>query len=122
MTHEFDLVRATFAASWPGRLWASLRLIGESAWRTSGFRTAVKSAVANAPRTASALTRTIAIAIAVAAAMQPPLISMMPLVVRPTVPLYVFTAIAALAAAAAWRADDIADAWPESRVARWLWR
>jgi len=119
MTHEFDLVRASFAASWPGRVWTGLTLIPESAWRTSWFRMAMQSAAGGLSQTpASALIRTGAIAIVVAAAMQPLLMRMMPLTVKPTVPSYAFVAIVVLAAVAAWQAEVIVKAWPNSLLAR----
>jgi len=122
MSHEFDLVRASFAASWPGRLLAIVKPIAESAWRTSWFRIAIKGVAADALRTVQTSIRTVATVIVVAAALQPVLMWMMPLVIRPRMPFYVFVTIAALAAVAACRPDGIAAAWPESWFARRLRR
>lgn len=121
MTRDFDLVRASFAASRPARACASIRRITVAAWRTSSFRAAIHGTAGHWPRLpAPALIRTVAITLAVAAAMQPLLMWMMPLAVRPALPWQFFAAIAVLLALAAWRPDVIANAWPTSRVGRWL--
>lgn len=121
MTHEFDRVRASFAASGPGRVFAGVRHVIESGWRTSlagsGLRRVVtRWRLTPAPERA----RTIAIAVGVAAALQPLLMWMMSRTVRPATPQYLFVTIVLLAGAAAWRPDLVAASWRESRLARWL--
>jgi hypothetical protein len=117
MTREFDGVRTAFAASGPGRLLAAITRGTESAWQSSRVRSAIAK-----PHAMPVRIRFGSIAVAVSAAMQPILISMMPRTIRPAMPAYVFVAVALLAAAVAWRADSIATAWPSSTIARWLRR
>jgi hypothetical protein len=123
MTVEFDHVRASFAASGPGRLIANVTRSLEAAWRTSQVRAVLGRIVATEPHQgAPQWIRPVAIAIVVAAAMQPLLIAVMPLTVRPVMPAYVFATIALLAAIAAWRHDLVQTAWRGSSLARWLRR
>jgi hypothetical protein len=122
MTHEFDHVRASFAASWPGRVAAFVAVAMASAWRTSRPGRVGNSVAQLPPLPASTLIRCVAIAVAVAAGLQPLLMWMMPVTVKPATPPAAFVAIALLAAAAASRAEAIAAAWPGSRLARWLRR
>ncbi|HJU41492.1 MAG TPA: hypothetical protein VJ691_01715 [Vicinamibacterales bacterium] len=123
MTGEFDYTRAAFRSSRPARAWAAVQQTGTMAWRRSPLRAAVQrfgGGLAKTPR--PILIRAAAVAVAVAAGLQPILMWMMPPTVRPAIPPYVFIAIALLAAVAAWRCDDVATAWPSSRAARWLRR
>jgi hypothetical protein len=66
--------------------------------------------------------RNIAIAIAIAAAIQPALVSAMPATVVPAVPWPVFAVVALFAAFAAWQAEAVVTAWPRSAIARWFGR
>ena len=68
------------------------------------------------------LTRTIAVAILIAAALQPLLIGVMPATVAPAMPWPVFAPFPVFAAAAAWQADAIVSAWPDSTLGRWFRR
>jgi hypothetical protein len=121
MTQEFDHVRASFAVSMPGRMLSGVRRIIESAWHTSSFGSAMRRTGGRRPGMID-LIRTIAIAIAIAALLQPLLMAMMSRTLRPSMPLFVFVAIALIAAAAAWRPGAVALAWPQSRLTRWLRR
>jgi hypothetical protein len=123
MTREFDRVRASFASSWAGRALAGLERVATSAWRTSRFgaaMTGIAPELANRP--APILIRIAAIALAVAAALQPLLAWLLPATIKPALPPYVFVVIVLLAAAAAWRPGEIANAWPASRLVRALRR
>ena len=121
MTDEFAHVRASFAASRPGRLVAGMRHIIESGWRTSVAGSGLRRAVTRWRLTPLPVrARHIAIAVGVAAALQPLLMRMMSQTIRPATPQYVFVAIVLLAGAAAWRPDLVAASWHESRLARWL--
>ena len=121
MTHEFDRVRASFAASGPGRVIAGLTRGLEAAWRTSRVRAGLQKLAAGSPHQwAPTLIRQIAIAIVIAAALQPILIAVMSPTVRPAMPLFVFATIGMLAAVAAWRPDAVAAAWRDSRLTRRL--
>ena len=121
MTHEFDHVRAVFASSGVARALAIARERAKSGWRSSAFRGASRKVTAGMTRSSrSVLIRTAAVAIAVAGAIQPLLMWLMPPTVRPAMPPYVFVVIALVAIAAAWRPGDVAAAWPSSHVARWL--
>jgi hypothetical protein len=119
MTHEFDRVRASFAASGPGRVVTGLTRGLEAAWRTSRVRAGLLSIATGTPHQwTPMLIRQIAIAIVIAAALQPLLITVMSPTVRPAMPLYVFASIGLLAAVAAWRPDAVAAAWRDSRFTR----
>jgi hypothetical protein len=120
MTPEFDHVHAAFTTSTPGRVVASVSGAMASAWRTSRVGRVRNSIVTLQP--AATLIRYVAIAVAVAAGLQPLLMWMMPITVKPGTPWAVFVAIALLAAAAASRPEAIAAAWPGSRLTRWLRR
>lgn len=119
MTGDFDLVRASFASSRLARAWGWLLRVTAPAWRASSLRTAIQDAAGRLPgMTAPHLIRVIAVAIAVAAVLQPLLMRIMPLAVRPAVPAYAFVAIALIATVAAWRPEAIAAAWPASWIGR----
>jgi hypothetical protein len=121
MTPEFDRVREAFASSLPGRVLAGTQQALASGWRSSRFASAMRAAVRTVPPPIDRV-RAIAIAIAIAAALQPPLIVMMPRTARPWMPWIVFVVIALIAAAAAWRPSVIAASWPQSWLARRLRR
>ena len=123
MTREFVDPRAPFASSRLGQVLANLGRRAIAAWRTSSCRAAAQR-FANAwnRQPAPMRIRGMAIAVAVAAALQPFLIWLMPAAARPALPLFAYVMVAALAAAVALRSDLIAGAWPSSRLARWLAR
>ena len=121
MTQEFDRVRESFASSLAGRILSSVTQIIASAWHSSAFASAMRRITGEASG-ATVFIRAIAIAIAVAALLQPVLMQMTSRTVRPAMPLFVFVTIALAAAAAAWRPEVIAASWPQSRLARWLRR
>lgn len=120
MTQEFDHVRVAFAESVAGRWWSGTNRAFASAWRSSSFASAMRQLVLEFP-TGARRVRTIAIAVAIAAGLQPLLMVMMGRTVRPSLPLGVFVVIAVAAAAAGLRPASIATAWPQSRLAR-AWR
>jgi hypothetical protein len=123
MTKEFDLVRASFAVSTAARVLTAVRHVIESGWRTSFTARLLRSVVTGWRATpAPARARHLAIAVGVAAALQPLLIRMMSRTVRPATPDYLFITIALLAGVAAWRPDLVARSWHDSRLARWLRR
>jgi len=87
MNREFDRVDAVLASSMPGRALNFLDDAIRAAWRSSSTGTAARSAggalkVMPAPQ----LIRMIAVAVLIAAAMQPILISVMPATVAPALP------------------------------------
>jgi len=123
MTYEFDAVRASFASSQPGRLLAALTHAVKSASRTSAAGAAARSmsmTMKGIP-TASVI-RTSAVAITIAAAVQPMLIAVMPPTVAPAIPQALFVIIAAFAGLVAWQAEAIESAWSTSTLARWTRR
>jgi hypothetical protein len=121
VTQEFDHVRAAFASSVPGRLLSGTQHIIASSWASSSFGSAVRRAALAMPP-ATGLVRMTAIAIAIAAALQPVLIVMMPRTARSWMPWIVFGVTALLALTAASRPDAIVMSWTQSRLARWLRR
>lgn len=123
MTHEFDHVRASFASSRPARALSIAREVTASGWRSSAFHSTLRRVAGGFTRLSTVdRIRTAAVAIAVAAAVQPLLMWMMAPTVRPAMPVFVFVAIALVAIAAAVRPGDVATALPASRLARWLRR
>ena len=120
MTHEFDHVHAAFNASTPGRIVAGVIGAVASAWRTSRLGRMRNAAAGLQLAPAPMVIRYAAIAVAIAAGLQPRLMWMMPVTVKPGIPAAVFAAIALVAAAAASRPEAVAAAWPASRAARWL--
>ena len=62
--------------------------------------------------------RTVAVAVTIAAALQPLLIMTMPATIMPAMPRFAFIAAAILAAIAAWQAPAFIKAWPASAPAR----
>lgn len=120
MTREFDHVREAFAASVVGKSASTLVGAAESAWQTSRSGR-VARALAGTTAVAARI-RTLAIAVAIAAIMQPLLILMMPATVVPAVPTAAYIIVAMFALGAAWQADALVAAWPASRLARWIRR
>lgn len=121
MTHEFDAVRASFAASRPGRLLAAVRNAVQSALRTSAAGAAARSmsTTIKAVPTVSVI-RSCAAAIAIAAAVQPMLIAMMPPTVAPALPRAFVVIVAVFAGLIAWQAEATYSAWSTSTLARWM--
>jgi len=101
MTTEFVRVRATFASSILGRLLAWLAQSVAAAWRTSAFHSTTRRLQGHWRTTPASVIRATAISVAIAAAMQPLLIRMMPETVKPAMPTSVFVIVAVLAAALA---------------------
>jgi hypothetical protein len=122
MTHEFDHVQAAFAASTPGRAVAGVTRAMASAWRTSRLGRVRHLAGSWRLAPASAWIRHVAVAVAVAAGLQPLAMAMLPATLRPATPAAAFVAIALLAVIAGWRAEAVAAAWHGSRLAGWLRR
>jgi hypothetical protein len=122
MTREFDRVRASFASSLAGRFATGFARVLASAWATSFFATTMRRVADDCRRSPPTVIRISTIAIAVAAAMQPLLIELMPATVRPAMPRLWFIGVAIIAAVAAWRPDSIAGAWPSSRLRRFVRR
>ena len=120
MSDDFPLVRDAFAESVPGRLLAMIVRVAQSAWRTSAVGQAARARAARAVAMPPAhLVATIAAAVAIASAMQPLLISLMPPTVAPALPWPAFIIVAAFAAVIAWQPAAFVTAWRSSRFARW---
>jgi hypothetical protein len=114
MTREFDHVRDAFARSLVGRILAASDDALARAWRTSTVRRQLQFV-----RTRAGV-RSTAIAVAVAALMQPLLISTMSRTVAPAMPWWAFVAIGLLSLMVAWQADAVAASWSSSRLRRLL--
>lgn len=123
MSREFDRVDAALASSMAGRALIVLDDAIRAAWRSSSTGTTARS-IGGTLRmmSAPAMIRTTAVAIFIAAALQPILISGMPAAVAPAMPWPAFVLIAMFAGVAAWRAEAIVNAWPGSTLARWIGR
>ena len=109
MTSEFDHVRAAFWSSLPARVLTRLGILTRSAWRSSFFNaktTRVARAVSSRP--AAERIQMAAVAVAVAAGLQPPLMWMMPATIRPAMPVAVFIGVVLIAAFVAWQAGPLA--------------
>lgn len=119
MNHEFQRVDAALASSFIGRNLIFVENAFRAAWQTSASAGAVRS-IATAWRSLPAIVvvRTVATAVTIAALLQPLLISVMPMAVAPAIPWPAFVMMALFAAVAAWRADAIVMAWPNSHLAR----
>jgi hypothetical protein len=119
MHQDFERTQAALASSVAGRALIFLSDAIESAWRASSSAQAARSFL-NALRSlpATALLRTIAVAVIIAAVVQPLLIAAMPATVRPAMPWWVFGAATILAAIVAWQAPAFIKAWPTSAPAR----
>jgi hypothetical protein len=118
MTNEFDRVRSAFRSSLPGRLLIAGSDAIRAALRTSMVVSAVRAALVR--HDAAVIVRFGATAIAIAAAIQPLLIVMMPLAARPALSPISYAGVAALATTAAWNAERVVTAWRSSRPARLL--
>ena len=123
MNREFDHVNDALASSLAGRTVIGLDGVVRAAWRSSRigdwYRTE-RGSLRSMPK--AIVIRSVAIAVAIAAAMQPALISAMPATVAPAVPWFAFALIVLFAAFTAWQAESIVTAWPGSAMARWLAR
>ena len=123
MTRDFELVRGAFASSVIGRIVQWLSDAIGAAWRSSATGHAARSIGGRWQASARpAVIRTIAVAVWIAAAAQPILISLMPRTVAPAMPWPAFALVALFAAATAWQANAIVTAWPASHLARWTRR
>jgi len=116
---DFPLVRDAFADSVAGRLLATSMRAGQSAWRTSAVGHAARSLSDHAAAKPADVVATIAVAIAIASAMQPLLIALMPPTVAPALPWPAFIVIAAFAAVIASQPAAFVTAWRSSRFSRW---
>ena len=123
MRAEFSRVDAALASSLAGRAIGFLNDALGAAWDRSSSG-ALARALGRAWRhtPAPASIRAVAVAIAIAAGLQPVLISVMPATVVPAIPRPAFIVIAIFAALAAWQAEMIARAWPDSIFARGIRR
>ena len=123
MNREFDRVDAELMSSVAGRVLVRLDTAVRAAWDSSSTGNAARS-IGDSWRTMSApvKVRTIAVAVVIAAALQPLLISVMPTTVAPAMPSPAFALIAVFALVVAWRAEAIVSAWPGSTIARWVSR
>ena len=123
MTREFDHVRDAFAASAVGKGASNLISAAESAWRTSSSGRGVRALAGSlVTMPVAARIRTLAVAVAIAALMQPLLGLMMPATVVPAVPMAAYILVAMFSLGSAWQADALLAAWPASRLARWIRR
>jgi len=125
MSDDFPLVREAFAESVPGRVLAMIVRVVQSAWHTSAVGDAARSRAARAAAMPPAqLVATIAAAVAIASALQPLLISLMPPTVAPALPWPAFIVIAAFAALIAWQSAAFVTAWRNSpafaKATAWL--
>lgn len=119
MNRDFERTDAALASSAAGRTLSFLGRAIESASHTSSAVAAARSLRRAAQAMpAPALLRTIAVAVVIAAALQPLLITAMPATVMPAVPWYAFAVVAIFSAVAAWQAPAILKAWPASMPAR----
>ena len=120
MTHEFDHVRDAFAQSLGGRLLSAIEDVLARAWRSS----AAVHTIARARTAASVASsiRMMAIAVTVAAIVQPLLIRLMPRTVAPAVPWWAYGLVAFVSAVAATQAEALAVSWPASRLRRLIGR
>lgn len=123
MNREFDRVDSLLASSVPGRALTFLDDVIRSAWRSSSAGSTARSAgraIRSVPR--HLLIRMIAVAVLIAAVMQPLLISVMPATVAPALPWPAYALVALFAAAASWQAEAVLKAWPDSALSRWFRR
>ena len=120
MSAEFDSARESFASSAPGRVMRYVSQSAAAAWRSSSVRSALQRTNQQLAMTPAERVRTGAIAVAVAALLQPVLSMMMPAAARPLSLPFAVIAVVALAAAVAWRAESIAATWPSSRLRQLL--
>jgi hypothetical protein len=118
MTAEFDRVLAVCGASLAGRAIDAAVIAAEAAWRSSTVVSVLRSKLTGHPPTV--VVRTAAIVIAVAAALQPLLIQMMPATARPAMPAAAYVVVAVMAAGIAIKSRDVVSAWPASWLSRRL--
>jgi hypothetical protein len=118
MNRDFERVDAALASSAAARALIYLNHAIRAAWRSSSAGAVARSTRA-ALRTmpAATLIRTTAVAVVIAAALQPLLISAMPATVVPAMPWPAYALVAIFAALAAWQAEAMARAWSTSALA-----
>jgi len=120
MNDDFSLVRDAFAESVAGRALRAFADIVQAAWRTSvTARVTASMTSRTASMTPAQRLATVAGAIAIASALQPLLMMLMPRTVVPAFPSAAFAAIAMFAAAIAWRPAPFLAAWRDSLLSRW---
>jgi hypothetical protein len=121
MNQDFDRVNAALVSSVPGRLVVFLEDAIRSAWRSSSTGAASRS-IGGTLRTmpAAERIRAIAVAVFIAAALQPLLIGAMPAAAAPALPWPAFAIVAGFAAVIAWKAEAFVSASRGSRLARWI--
>jgi hypothetical protein len=117
MKRDFARVDAALASSAAAGALMYLNHAIRAAWRSSSAGAAARSTRA-AIRAMPAATRirTTAMAVLIAAMLQPLLMRAMPATVVPAMPWPAFALIAIFAALAAWQAEAIARAWPTSAL------
>jgi len=121
MNREFDRVDRALASSVAGRALIVLDDAIRSAWRSSLTGATARSAGgALKVMPAPLLIRMIAVAVLIAAGVQPLLISVMPATVAPALPWPAYALEALFAGIVAWKAEAIVRAWPHSGLARLL--
>jgi hypothetical protein len=123
MTPEFDRVREAFAGSVPGKSVRAFAGAAGSAWRTSTSGRALRALARSLEAMpVAARIRTLAIAVAIAAMMQPVIALILPATVVPAVPVAAYLLVAMFSVGAAWQADALVASWAGSRLARILRR
>ena len=119
MNRDFERTHAAMMSSAFGRAFGFLGDAIKAAWRASStgrMARACRRAADEMPATTQL--QTVAVAVAIAAALQPLLILTMPATVMPAMPWFAFVAIAIFAATIAYRAPAFIKAWPTSAPAR----
>ena len=123
MNDDFTLVRDAFAESAIGRVLFACGRNARSAWRTSRAGRAARWCAENVSAlNPPGLVGSVAVAIAIAAALQPLARLFMPRTIVPALPWPAYAIVAIFAVAAYWQRAAVVAAWPESRIARWLRR
>jgi hypothetical protein len=119
MKRDFERVDAALASSAAGRALIYLHDAIGAAWQTSSTGAAARSmrGVSRSMPPATLL-RTTAVAVLIAAVLQPLLMTAMPATVVPAMPWPAFALVATFAALAVWQAEAIVRAWPNSALAR----
>ena len=109
MTSEFDHVRAAFWSSLPARVLTRIGSVTRSAWRSSFFNAkTARVAHALSSKPAAQRIQMAAVAVAVAAGLQPFLMWMMSPTIRPAMPIAVYIGVVLIAAFVAWQAQPLA--------------
>jgi hypothetical protein len=117
MTRDFERVDAALASSAAaGALRYLNQAIRAASRRSSAVAVARSMRAAIRAMPAATRIRNTAVAVVIAAALQPLLISAMPATVVPAMPWPAYALVAIFAALAAWQAEAIARAWSTSAV------